>query len=810
MFTRFNNLLARRTGAVLVVAVLAAAMMIGMTAMVTDTGWMYYQQSRLQTAVNAGWKAGYYRMAELGYPLDNAKKADITARVTEVMKANGYTDAQLASISVTFPDDRTLNVQDQQEVGLFFARYFDITTADIGASRVASQGAAVFVPIAIPYGETRDIDKNNYSVTLFATDTTPLQGFTASEEYILKLGGSENPDPPNMISRIIVYMDNQPSSTAYQKAYGVVHWALGIENFVPVEWLIGYRGGAFMFRYYTDPALEAAKKYSVLKKRLSDRGIAFTELTAQQANAIYTAVDAYVPAGKTTNIIKMSYQPVIKMVSSSDPDPVGKIMRTAEIPYGGTGSGAGFVPYKMGLNDTYNTAKVNVLWDSHVLAGELMHGAHWVHIHHEKFGDTGGNEGKIDAALVTQYGYKDVKSGSITFPAAVVGKQEMVYKIREFAASGKMLYSQCAATDNMDAALWMRRLRINAADPNPYADCFAYTGFNNVTFSKGKQVTGWPVSIARTSFEATTKKDGTGNFNLTDQYDPMQQNHKMNGLSSFSGNTSSFNKTYLRIDANANANAALTKNPETLGPNPVTVMATNGDGSARYIRGRIGSGEFTFLGGHEASEIYSKRLTLNNVLLGSLIAEKIAIGDGSKKYNFGIVDPTNTANIDPNDLTSLHEQFGNNFGTGQNAPTNVNDRILPIPGVASLSTDLALALRLYGNGSIPPYTKIIVPITDIPQSVKDAGLYNNATATSIYDLRGIDDPNGAVASSAYDFKASARIIGYAEFEILPTLIDPADAARNARATEIGGSQEGQIRGRFIRYIVQPYTTVLPD
>ncbi|GAB1353815.1 hypothetical protein MASR1M12_25530 [Erysipelotrichia bacterium] len=103
-----------------------------------------------------------------------------------------------------------------------------------------------------------------------------------------------------------------------------------------------------------------------------------------------------------------------------------------------------------------------------------------------------------------------------------------------------------------------------------------------------------------------------------------------------------------------------------------------------------------------------------------------------------------------------------------------------------------------------------MPITDIPQSVKDAGLYNNATATSIYDLRGIDTPNGAVASSAYDFKASARIIGYAEFEILPTLIVPADAERNARATEIGGSQEGQIRGRFIRYLVQPYTTVLPD
>ncbi len=804
-----KDLLARKAGAVLVVAVLAASMMIGLTAMVTDTGWMYYQQSRLQTAVNAGWKAGYYRMAELGYPLDNTKKAAITSRVIEVMKANGYTDAQLASVTVTFPDDRTLDVQDQQQVGLFFARYFDITQAEVGASRVASQGA-VLVPLIIPNGETRDIDKNNYSVTLFATNTASLEGFTPNQEYILKLGGSDNPDPPNMTSRIIVYMDNQPSSTAYQKAYGVVHWALGIENFVPVEWLIGYRGGSFMFRYYTDPTLEAAKKYSVLKKRLSDRGIAFQELTAQQANAIYTAVDAYVPAGKTTNIIKMSYQPVIKMVSSSDPDPVGKIMRTAEIPYGGTGSGAGFVPYKMGLYDTYNTAKVNVLWDSHVLAGELMHGAHWVHIHHEKFGDTGSSEGRVSAALVTQYGFKDVKSGGYTFPAAVVGKQEMVYKIREFAASGKMLYSQCAATDNMDAALWMRRLRINSADPNPYADCFAYTGFNYVTFSKGKQVTGWPVAMNETSFKANTKKDGTGNYNLTDQYDPMQQNHKMLGISSFSGNTSSFNKDYLRIGAKANEPSALTKNPETVGPNPITVMATNGDGSARYLRGRVGDGEFTFLGGHEASEIYSKRLTLNNVLLGSLVAEKIAIGDGSKKYNFGIADPTNTANIDPNNLTSLHQQFGTDFGTGQNNPTNINDRILPIPGVATESTQQAVDLRLYGNGTIPPYTRVIVPITDIPQSVRDAGLYNNATATSIYDLRGIDTPGGAVASSAYNFQASARIIGYAKFEILPTTIDPSDAARQARAQDIGGSQEGQIRGRFIRYIVQPYTTVMPD
>ncbi|GAB1353813.1 hypothetical protein MASR1M12_25510 [Erysipelotrichia bacterium] len=48
-------------------------------------------------------------------------------------------------------------------------------------------------------------------------------------------------------------------------------------------------------------------------------------------------------------------------------------MRTAEIPYGGTGSGAGFVT--KWLNDTYNTAKVNTP-DGDVLAGELMHGAH--------------------------------------------------------------------------------------------------------------------------------------------------------------------------------------------------------------------------------------------------------------------------------------------------------------------------------------------------------------------------------------------------------------------------------------------------
>ncbi|MDN5278723.1 MAG: hypothetical protein PWR01_2688, partial [Clostridiales bacterium] len=53
-----------KRGGVLAMTVFAAVFLVGITALVTDVGLLYYNQARLQTAVNAGWKAGFDRMMQ--------------------------------------------------------------------------------------------------------------------------------------------------------------------------------------------------------------------------------------------------------------------------------------------------------------------------------------------------------------------------------------------------------------------------------------------------------------------------------------------------------------------------------------------------------------------------------------------------------------------------------------------------------------------------------------------------------------------------------------------------------------------------
>jgi uncharacterized membrane protein len=63
MFTSFKS--KKRSGSVLVMTALAGVFLLAVTALVTDVGFLYLQQSRLQTAVNAAWKAGFDRMMKV-------------------------------------------------------------------------------------------------------------------------------------------------------------------------------------------------------------------------------------------------------------------------------------------------------------------------------------------------------------------------------------------------------------------------------------------------------------------------------------------------------------------------------------------------------------------------------------------------------------------------------------------------------------------------------------------------------------------------------------------------------------------------
>lgn len=186
-----HRFMSNRSGAILAMAAAAAFLLIGLTAIVTDIGYVYYNQARLQTAINASWKAGYDRMVKINQEkghITDEDKTEIRNHILEIMKINGYTDEGLTNIGVTFGNNNNLHITDRKPVGLFFSRIFNQKTTNVTAERFNHQldtGQGI-VPLGIPHGVVKDISGTRYTADLFKAG----ENFIVDREYILKLGNS--------------------------------------------------------------------------------------------------------------------------------------------------------------------------------------------------------------------------------------------------------------------------------------------------------------------------------------------------------------------------------------------------------------------------------------------------------------------------------------------------------------------------------------------------------------------------------------------------------------------------------------------
>jgi len=180
-----------RSGAIMMMTAGFALVLLSMTAMVTDVGYMYYSQAKLQTAVNAGWKAGYDKMIELTgtkTELDEPTKEIVRRHVKSVLSANGFGQEDLKSIDIIIGKNNDIRVVSRKEVGLFFARVMNIDSAEVAAGRQNHPDSKFkVVPFGIPHGVVRDVSKNVYTWDEFDEN----EGFKKDEEYILKLGEGE-------------------------------------------------------------------------------------------------------------------------------------------------------------------------------------------------------------------------------------------------------------------------------------------------------------------------------------------------------------------------------------------------------------------------------------------------------------------------------------------------------------------------------------------------------------------------------------------------------------------------------------------
>ncbi|HOT30241.1 MAG TPA: hypothetical protein PLU72_18830 [Candidatus Ozemobacteraceae bacterium] len=189
-----------RTGAILIVVVCGAALFLGLLALVTDIGWTYYHQLKLQTAINAGWKAGFDELLALratsGEPVGQARFDRVAAHVRSVVALN-YPDAPPPEVTVTFgkpdPDTPTpaldLTVFGSRNVPLFFANMFGISffrVQSIRSSESDFQMDPGIIPIAIPHGEVKEPHPGLYQCALFSEN----EGFVHGKEYLLHPGTS--------------------------------------------------------------------------------------------------------------------------------------------------------------------------------------------------------------------------------------------------------------------------------------------------------------------------------------------------------------------------------------------------------------------------------------------------------------------------------------------------------------------------------------------------------------------------------------------------------------------------------------------
>ena len=129
------------------------------------------------------------------------------------------------------------------------------------------------------------------------------------------------------------------------KAYGTAFWILGEQ--INVEWILNYRGGAFLMDSYPEVAQECRV-----------RGVTFETIGASQTLSIYNEV-----AVNNMEVVLLEKAPKIAIYTPPNKQPwddaVTLALTYAEVPY-------------------------ETLWDEEVFNGALSQ-YDWLHLHHEDF-----------------------------------------------------------------------------------------------------------------------------------------------------------------------------------------------------------------------------------------------------------------------------------------------------------------------------------------------------------------------------------------------------------------------------------------
>lgn len=360
-------------------------------------------------------------------------------------------------------------------------------------------------------------------------------------------------------SKLLIPMDDTQSN--HIKAYGIAFWVL--QNDVEVEWLLNYRGGSFMI-----DALDDIVNECII------RGVGHTIIADVQAGAIYSEI-----ADPEVNMerVKLEVAPKIAVYSPKNKQPwddaVTLVLTYAEIPY-------------------------DVVYDEEIIKGDLPQ-YDWLHLHHEDFT---GQYGKFyrsyrnAAWYQEQVRQQEEMATGLGYEKVSDMKRDVTLEIKNFVMGGGFLFTMCSGTDSFDIALAAEEVDIcesmfdgDASDPQAQQklDFGRTLAFKNFKLERDPMVYEFS-NIDGTKVHNATKQinDFFTLFDFSAKWDiiptMLTQSHER-VVRGFMGQTTSFHKEFIKTD--------------------VTVMGESKNlGTAKYIHGELGLGQWTFYGGHDPED----------------------------------------------------------------------------------------------------------------------------------------------------------------------------------------------------------------
>ena len=359
--------------------------------------------------------------------------------------------------------------------------------------------------------------------------------------------------------KILIPMDQ--SQKNHLRAYGAAFWTL--EQKINVEWILNYKGGAFMIDSYPE-----------VERECRVRGISYEIIGTEKTLIIYNEVET-----NNMDVVLLEKAPKIAIYTPPNKQPwddaVTLALSYAEVPY-------------------------QTLWDEEVFNGSLEE-YDWLHLHHEDFT---GQYGKFYRNYHTADWYIDQQkqfesmAQKLGFNSVHNQKKALAQIIKNYIANGGFLFAMCSATDSFDIALSVINVDAvhsvfdgsgidnNLNNKIDYNNSLAFTNFDIITDPMVYEYSDIDYPQSNNVVVRGAEADYFSLFEFSAKYDPvptmLTQNH-VPVIKGFMGQTTGFNRERIK------------KHVLIMGEDRTTPQV-------KYIHGNHGQGTFTFLGGHDPED----------------------------------------------------------------------------------------------------------------------------------------------------------------------------------------------------------------